>query len=118
MPKRSADDRIRRARAAGHTATIKADDPGVQPKEVLSSHAAKKSRWNIGEGYPEGRTVGHKSPPHTGAMRSPPLDGEAESVLPADRRAALPREEREAERIRMGHRDDRLSPSGKKRGQF
>lgn len=123
MPIKSPDDRIRRALASGTTATIKATDPGVRtpqgppPEAGLSPHALKKSRWNVGEGSPEGRTVSRANPPHAGAMKSPPLDGEAESVLPADPRAALPREEREAERIREGHRD-RLSPGKKKRGQF
>ena len=117
MPKKSPEERLRRARAAGTTATIKADDPGVRPHETLSPHAAKKSRWNVGEGFPEGRTVSHHSPPHAGSMRSPPAPGEAESVLPGDPRAALPREEREAERIRMGHRE-KLSPGTKKRGQY
>lgn len=117
MPKKSPEERIRRAKAAGTTATIKADDPGVRPRERLSPHAAKKSRWNVGEGYPEGRSVSHQSPPHQGSMRSPPLEGEAQSVLPDDPRAALPREEREAERIRQGRRD-RLSPGTKGRGQL
>jgi len=126
MPMKSPDDRIRRALASGTTATIKATDPGVRNEETgqrppeassLSPHALKKSRWNVGEGRPEGRTVSRANPPHAGQMRSPPLDGEPESVLPSDPRAALPREEREAERIREGHRD-RLSPGKKKRGQF
>jgi hypothetical protein len=123
MPTKSPDDRIRRALASGTTATIKASDPGVRtpggvrPEAGLSPHALKKSRWNVGEGTPEGRSVRRASPPHAGSMKSPPVEGEAESVLPADPRAALPREEREAERIRMGHRD-RLSPGKKKRGQY
>ena len=118
MPKKSPDERIRRARAAGTTATIKATDPGVRPAETeLSPLAAKKSLWNVGEGYPEGRTVSRQKPPWAGSMKSPPLEGEAKSVLPDDPRAALPREERLAERIREGHRE-RLSPGKKKRGQF
>lgn len=116
MPSKSPEERLRRAKAEGTTVTIKATDPGVTPREDLSPHAAKKSRGVIGEGYPEDRHVSRQQPPHAGAMRREPLDGDAESVLPRDPRAALPREEREAERIREGH-PDRLSPGKKKRGE-
>lgn len=118
MPSKSVEERIRRARAEGTTATIKATDPGVRgPKEELSSHAAKKSRWVVGEGHPTGRTTSHHNPPHMGRMTSPPAEGEAERAVPSDWRAALPREERYAERLRMG-RPEKISPGTKKRGQF
>ena len=92
MPSKSVEERIRRARAAGSTASIRANDPGVRgPREELSRHAMKKSRYVVGEGTPSGRTSSHKNPPHMGQLRRPALSGEAEAVMPSDWRAALPR---------------------------
>lgn len=66
MPEKSLQERTRLTKRGGKARMAKASDFGVGP---VSAHAAKKSRYVVGELNPQDRTSSRERPPGKGRIR-------------------------------------------------